>query len=176
MSRVLQNTREVANIPPLWGRGALQKLEKNRNFKIEAKFGGLWGKIFQGFWPRAGKCFRSAHWLMCEQNEAGLLSTVPPPEGIELGPIEKVAPPHAKIGGLTPIFRFFLRGSRPPTNPENCVKIAWPIFEKIFFRKFDENLFFGVRGTFHMRKRKILCRCASSPLPVVQIWPTSVKV
>ena len=27
-----------------------------------------------------------------------------------------------------------------------------------------------------MRKRKILCRCASSPLPVVQIWSTSVKV
>jgi len=95
----------VANIPPRrLGRGALQKLEKNRNFKIEAKFGGLWGKIFQGFWPRAGKCFRSAHWLMCEQNETGLLSTVPPPEGVELGPIEKVAPPPRQNWGSDPNF------------------------------------------------------------------------
>jgi len=87
-----KGTKDVADIPPRWGREAPQKLKKNRNFKIETDFGGLWGKIFQEFWARAGKCFRGAHWLMREQNEVGLLSTVPPPEGAEQGPIEKFAP------------------------------------------------------------------------------------
>ena len=87
-----KRTRQVADIPPHWGRGAPQKLKKNRNFKIEAEFGGLWGGKFQGFLARAGKCYRGDHWLMREQNRGGLLSTVPPPEGAEWGPIEKFAP------------------------------------------------------------------------------------
>ena len=42
---------------------------------------------------------------MREQNQVGLLSTVPPPEGAERGPIEKFAPPrHAQIGGQTQNF------------------------------------------------------------------------
>jgi len=126
-----KRTRQVADIPLSWGRGAPQKLKKNRNFKIEAEFGGLWGEMFQGFWPRAGKCYRGDHWLMREQNQAGLLSTVPPPEGAERGPIEKFAPPPRPNGGSGPQFLDFpLRGPRTPTNPENFVKMSRPIFEK----------------------------------------------
>ena len=102
-----KRTKQIADIPPPSGRGAPQKLKKNRNFKIEAEFGGLWGKMFQGFWPRAGKCFRGAHLLMREQNRAGLLSTVPPPEGAEWGPIEKFAPLPRPNGGSDPQFLDF---------------------------------------------------------------------
>jgi len=85
--------------------------------------------MFQGFWARAGKCFRGAHWLMCEQNVADLLSTVPPPDGAERWPIEKFAPPPRQNWGSDPQFLdFLLRGPRTPTSPENCVKIALPIF------------------------------------------------
>jgi len=47
-----------------------------KDFKVKNKILGHHG--ISGVWPAAGKCFRGAHWLMCEQNEAGLLSTVPP--------------------------------------------------------------------------------------------------
>ena len=96
-----KSTRQLADIPPRWGRKAPRILEKNRNFKIEAEFGGLLGEMFQGFWARVGKCIRGAHLLMCEQNEAGLLSTVPPPEGAKRGHIEKFAPPCKDV--TTPI-------------------------------------------------------------------------
>ena len=109
-----KRTRQVADIPLSWGRGAPQKLKKNRNFKIEAEFGGLWGEMFQGFWARAGKCYRGAHWLMCEQNRAGLLSTVPPPEGAERGLSKSLPLPHAQIGGLAPNFYIFPNGDPEP--------------------------------------------------------------
>ena len=83
-------------------------LKKNRNFKIEAEFGGLWGGKFQGFLARAGKCYRGYHWLMCEQNRGGLLSTVPPPEGAEWGPIENFAPQPRQNWVSDPQFLDFL--------------------------------------------------------------------
>ena len=79
---------------------------------------------------------------MREQNEAGLLSTVPPPEGGERGPIEKFAPQPRRNWGSDPQFLdFSLRGPRTPTNPENFVKMTAHFREKNF-RNFDENLIF----------------------------------
>jgi len=47
-----KRTSDVADIPPRWGRVAPQIVrKKNRNFKIDAKFGGLWEKYFRGFGP-----------------------------------------------------------------------------------------------------------------------------
>jgi len=44
----IKRTKQVADIPPRWGRGAPRNWKKNRNFKIEAEFGGLWGECFSG--------------------------------------------------------------------------------------------------------------------------------
>jgi len=45
---------------------------------------------------------------MCEQNEAGLLSTVSPPLGAEWG-LSKNLPPRPKIWGLTRNFKILFR-------------------------------------------------------------------
>jgi len=47
---VLQNALEIWFIDIGVGAAEPRKIEKNRNFKIFAEFGGLWGKIFQRFW------------------------------------------------------------------------------------------------------------------------------
>jgi len=57
------------------------------------------GKIFERFWLGASKDFRNAHWLMCERNEAGVLSTVSPPVGAEWGLSKNSPLPHSKIWG-----------------------------------------------------------------------------
>jgi len=124
--------------------------------------------MFQGFWARAGTYFRGAHWLMCEQNQGGPLSTVPPPEGAERGPIEKFAPlTRANWGSDRQLLDFLLQGLRLPTNTENFVKITRPISEKKISEIWTKFHFFGVRGTSHWRKSHN--RCASSPLPAVKI-------
>jgi len=52
---VLQNALEIWFIDIGVGAVEPRKIgEKNRNFKIFAEFGGLWGKIFQRFWLGAG--------------------------------------------------------------------------------------------------------------------------
>jgi len=67
---------------------------------------------------------------MCEQNPIGLLSTVPPPEGAEWGPIEKFAPPHAQIRGQTPIFRFSFKGTRSEGLSSQSVDVAVAVWHQ----------------------------------------------
>jgi len=40
-----KGTKDVADIPPRWGREAPQKLKKNRNFKIETVWRALGGNV-----------------------------------------------------------------------------------------------------------------------------------
>ena len=100
---------------------------------------------------------------MCEQNRAGLLSTVPPPEGAERRPIEKFAPPPRPNWGPDPQFLYFtLRVPRTPTNPENFVKMTRPIFEKKISKLFDLNLIFFELGEFPTREKVTI----DAPLPL----------
>jgi len=109
-------SRDIVPIDLPLGRAPFQKSEKIEIFENSAKFGRLWGKIFQGFSPRAGICCRTAHCLVTEQNRAGLHSTVSLPDGAERGPIEKFAPPHAQICGLTPNFKILFYGDPHPVQ------------------------------------------------------------
>jgi len=61
--------------------------------------------------------------------------------GAEWGPVEKFAPPHAQIWGLTPNFKILFYGS---PGPLQILKISRenlnPFLRKFFFQNFGENL------------------------------------
>ena len=102
---------------------------------------------------------------MCEQNRAGLLSTVLPPEGAEWGPVKKFAPPPRPNWGSDPQFSDFpSRGPRTPTNPENFVKMTRPIFEKKISELFDLNFTFFELGKLFTREKVTI----DAPLPLYQ--------
>jgi len=88
--------------------GAPQNWKKIEISKFLPSLAVSGGKYFSDF--GSGWFFRDAYCLMWEQNEAGLLSTVSPPEGAKRGPIEKFAPHSPQNLGLTPNFKILRYG------------------------------------------------------------------
>jgi len=72
------------------------------------------------------------------------------------------------------IFRFSLTGTPPPYKSRKFRENDTAHFREKKSEILTKIYFFGVRGISH--SRKIQNRCASSPLPVVQIWSRSVDV
>jgi len=88
------------------------------------------------------------------KNQVGLLSTVPPPEGAERGPIEKFAPPATpKLGVRPKIFRFSLTETPPPYKSRKFRENDRAHFREKNFRNFDENLIFWELGGFPIREK-----------------------
>jgi len=135
--RLEYNTSLLRHRPhrPPCGKGAPSKIGKNRNFRKLSRVWQALGKMFRGFSPRAEICCREGYCLANEENRAGLHSTVSPPNGAERGPVEKFAPPHAQICGLTPNFKILFYGS---PGPLQILKISRenvnPFLRKFFFK------------------------------------------
>jgi len=105
-----KRSRELVDRLRRGGRGARKNwIEKIEISKFKPSLVDS-GKIFGGFWLGASKDFRNAHWLMCEQNEAGVLSTVSPPVGAEWGLSKNSPLPHSKIWGWPPFKKILFCG------------------------------------------------------------------
>ena len=85
------------------------------------------------------------------------------------GPVEKFAPPHAQIWGLTPNFKILFYGDPHPYKSRKFCEKSLPIFEIFFSQKLEQNFNFGGLGGLPIRKslKKIQ---VLTPLLVVQIW------